>query len=205
MTYKKIRPQSGGNSLIEQVIAAPLEAAAKANSNMAHEQLAFVLKYCFEKTANESYTPRMINLIVTRQEIVESEGGGNEIQSFDTTINLPIITIVPLSSLAINKIEIDFNLEVTSMETNSESFQASNVRADTSQSVNQAVALRGKIGPTKSTQSNSNRKDQSRSNLEIKITAGPLPLPNGMLSLIDSFTKQIVPVELKDKQEREQT
>lgn len=199
MTYKKIRPQSGGNSLIEQVIAAPLEAAAKANSNMAHEQLAFVLKYCFEETASGSYTPRMINLIITRQEIVKGYDKEDEILSFDATVNLPIITIVPLSSLAIDRIEIDFNLEVTSMETISDHSQTNNLKTNTSQSTEQAVALRGKIGPTKSTKSNNNRKDQSRSNLEIKITAGPLPLPNGMLSLIDSFTKQIVPIDVKPK------
>ena len=67
----KFRPRFGGNSLIEQVIAAPLEAAARANSNMAHEQLSFLLKYCFEKDIivdaenreQEKYTPKMVNIV----------------------------------------------------------------------------------------------------------------------------------------------
>ncbi len=199
MARKQFRPQEGGNSLIEQVIAAPLEAVARANSNMAHEQLAFLLKYCFEEKPDGNYIPRMINLTVTRQEVVHGDNDNIDIISLESTINLPILTIVPISSLAVEKMEINFDLEVTSMETFSSDSQsdANKNKAPGSGKQNKGVALRGKIGSQRSNKTSSNRKEQNKSNLEIKITAGPLPLPSGVLTMIDSFNKQIVPVDIK--------
>jgi hypothetical protein len=198
MTIRQFRPANGGNSLIDQVIAAPLEAAARANSSMAHEQLAFVLKYCFEETSEGKYLPRMINLTITRHEIVEGENGDSELINVEAMINLPVLTIVPLSSLAVEKIEINFDLEVTSMESNSKKGSLKSANSPKSPTgEDKGMSLRGKIGPSRSKTTTSDRKEQSKANLEIKLTAGPLPLPTGILSMIDSFAKHITPHDVK--------
>lgn len=201
MTVSRFRPASGGNCLIDEVIAAPLEAAARANSNMAHEQLAFVLKYCFEQVSDGKYLPRMIDMTISRHELVETQGGECEMVSIDATIHLPIITIVPLSSLAVEKIEIDFDLEITSMESGTvdKKIESKGSSANTANPEKHGVNLRGKIGPARSKVASSNRKDHSKANLEIKLTAGSLPLPSGILSLIDSFGKHITPHDVKPK------
>lgn len=205
MIKKTFNPDKSRNCLIEQVIAAPLEAAARANSNMAHEQLAFILKYCFEKQDEGRYSARMIDLLITRQDVVQDENGESSLVTYEATINLPILTIVPLSSLAINKIEIDFDLEVTSMETVSQSKKLTQQDQRPDKSDEQGVNFRGRIGPSRSQTANSNRKEQSKANLEIKLTAGPLPLPTGLLTIMDSLGKQIAPTEVKPKEQTDDT
>src|SRR6476659_2746560 len=125
---------------IESLISAPLVAVSKANVVMAQGQTRFLLEYCFNKTG-VNYEPVMIRMALTKAVIspeipavkrVEPSAPGvlpivagvnavpavpASMQNVTTYFNLPLLTIIPLNSLAFEKVAIAFDMEITSVVT----------------------------------------------------------------------------------------
>jgi len=103
---------------MESLIGGPLNAAANANSSMALTQTKFLLDTCFSASSgdNPSYKPVMIDMTVSRSVITPAATAGAEatIQNVDSVIRLPLLTIIPLNSLAVDKVSIGFEMEVKS-------------------------------------------------------------------------------------------
>ncbi len=194
------------------LIGGPLEAAAKANQQMAMTQLQFMMTTCFNpktdgenKTVNGAYDPVMIEMSLERTIIEPSEDGSAPKTSTSTTaFRLPLLTIIPLNSLAVDDVKIDFEMEVKS------SFAKDNSHKDSSETeAKAAFTAGGQIGPFhvevhgsvshKSSSENTSSTHYKQSNsakYEVSVHAGQLPLPEGVKTIIDAYAKNVSPIVL---------
>ncbi len=195
---------------MDALIGGPLNAAANANSAMALTQTKFMLDTCFSidgEGAQASYRPVMIEMVLTRG--VLTTGGTKEkpetsIQSVDTKFSLPMLTIVPLNSLAVQTVDITFEMEVKS------SFAEEASEAKSSESKGEG-SFEAKIGwgPVSATIRGSASYDSKDSSTHdthyqksnsakytVSVHAGQLPLPQGVNTIIAAFTKSIEPIEM---------
>ncbi len=124
------------------------------------------------------------------------------IQTVTTAFNLPLLTIIPLNSLAVETVDITFEMEVKS------SF--SEEQTDTSEKeVKAATEFEAKFsaGPfSVSVKGNASydQKDSSTHNTHyqksnsakytVNVHAGQLPLPKGVNTIIEAFTNSIQPI-----------
>ena len=101
---------------MDDLIGAPLNAAARANAAMANTQTQFMLNTCFSYEEATGYTPIMINMSLTRGVLTPGAEPGDAptISQITTKFDLPIITIIPLNSLAVDNVDINFEMEVKS-------------------------------------------------------------------------------------------
>ncbi len=197
---------------IESIISAPLVAISKANVMMVKGQTDFLLKYCFVKDFEEEedetgkrikrvkhYNPEMINMVMARSELQPAEGIKGEenyvpeaIKTYKMTFQVPLISIMPMNSLVINKFNLDFELQITSTTTYN--------TQDTT--IDKRTHLNGKIGKQSSKSTTSKEEEQNErttKDLKVNIDVGQLPLPKGVLAIIDLYTNNIQPHEVIER------
>lgn len=190
---------------MDSLIGGPLNAAAKANAAMALTQTSFLLDTCFSKKDEKNYEPILISMTLTRGVIQPAEGGKDPIiKQVQTKFELPILTIIPLNSLAVDNVDISFEMEVKSSfgeDTHEEKSKA--LKAESS------FEAKFGYGPFSATIKGSVSYDQKESSSRdthyqksnsakytVNVHAGQLPLPQGVTTIIDAFTKSIEPIEL---------
>ena len=199
------------------LIGGPLMAAANANQSMALTQTKFMLDTCFTKTGSAdtkdlNYSPIMIQMTLTRGVI--SQGPADPatgktpdpvIQQFDTKFNLPLLTIIPLNSLAVDTVNITFDMEVKSSASEDHSeehtkelkaqvdFEAKFKAGCFSVSVKGSVSVDNKdVSSDKSHYEKSNS-----AKYHVDVHASQLPLPKGVTTIIDAFSKAIEPITIQ--------
>lgn len=154
---------------LDSIISAPMVAVSKANSIMLSGQSEFILNHCFNRVIASdnsfTYEPKMIVLVVKK---------GSEDVSF---IHIPLLTLLPINSLAIDKMKVKFNMEITSI---------SSYKAGSNDSLERKAQLIGKLSGEKK---NSGNALNSNKNLSVFVEASKLPLPNGLLNIIDMYSK----------------
>ena len=189
------KPQFGAELNIESIIGAPLVAASKANVMMLTGQAQFLLDYCFTKEeGSDLRQPLMIEMVLS-QPVVDP----GYISINKMAFQVPLLCLLPLNSLAIDKINVDFDLEITSVGSYD---YKSQVNADV-QLVEKKAVLNGRIAPAKQEYKKNFREQYDStlsSRLKVNIHAGRLPLPKGVLTLLDLYTKSIQPIQKIDKQ-----
>lgn len=179
---------------IESIISAPLIALSKANTMILNGQTTSILDQYFIKKKRKTsgdplktkyfYQPKMINMVLTKFMKVEEET-----KPYDVIFQVPLISIAPLNSIAIQKMNIAFNLDITS--TTSYINQSNTI-------IERKAQLNGKISNTN--QENNATSNYAKSNqrmLKINIQAGPLPLPLGVLNILELYSKNIQPFNIK--------
>jgi len=194
------------------LIGSPLMAAAKANQSMALTQVDFLMDTCFNKTstgsgesATTSYTPRMVELSITRS-IIQPSGTSAppEVTEQTTKMNLPLLTILPLNSLAVDSVTIDFTMEVKSSYSEDHSRTAkSSSSAQGSFSATVGISfLSATVSGSVSKKSSSTASDtthyekSNKATYTVNVHAGQLPLPAGVTTIIDAYSQAIAPIQL---------
>ncbi len=192
---------------MKELIGAPLVAATQANNMMAMTQTKFLLETCFfmkKSNDREIYKPIMISMTLTRP-VINSDG--SEAEPVETDFNLPLLTIIPLNSLAVDDINVNFEMEVKSSFT-SEKSSDSNKEAKDESSISKKISetnisaeLSGSVAASESANSSdkSTYKKSNSAKYEIKAHAGQIPLPVGVTTIIDTFSKSITPILLKNE------
>jgi len=192
---------------VKSLIGAPLQAAAEANGMMARTQTQFMLSTCFEKDGADAAAPLkpiMITFNITRS-VVNADGTAATPPTATVTFTLPLLTIIPLNSLAVDDVKVHFEMEVKSSnskdsETSTDTDTA--VKADLTAKVGYgcfSVEVHASVSSAIKTHA-SNKEHYESSNsarYEIDVHAGQLPLPVGVTTIIDAFTKNISPIMLK--------
>ena len=194
---------------MESLIGGPLNAAAKANSAMALTQTRFMLDTCFNRKEvsttepkSYQYEPIMIDMILTRSVIGP---GATVIKPASTKFTLPLLTILPINSLAVETVDINFEMEVKS------SFSEDDNKAKESESKGEgsfetklgwgplSVSIKGSASySSKDSETHNTHYEKSNSaKYTVNVHAGQLPLPKGVNTIIEAFTKAIQPIELK--------
>jgi hypothetical protein len=192
---------------IKSLISAPLLAGAEANAKMAITQTQFLLSTCFNVTGDEKskdYDPIMINMTLTRSVIKPDGTAGDPVK---TRFDLPLLTIMPLNSLAVDDVTVKFDMEVKSSfsndkETSSESESAAegSFSAKVGYGCFSAEVSGSVSASSKNTSSEKSHYEKSNSaKYEINAHAGQLPLPEGVTTIIHAFSQCIAPIQLKDE------
>ena len=185
---------------IDSLIGAPLTAATKANADMAITQTKFLLETCFKPAEdNKPREPIMIKLNITRPVIYSDS---TEPKSVTTSIELPVLTILPINSLAIKNVDIHFEMEVKSaFSEDQKQSEASSTSAEGSFSSKVgwgvfSASVSGSVkSSSKSTSESSAHYEKSNSaKYSISVNAGQLQLPEGVTTIIQAYTQAIQPV-----------
>lgn len=186
---------------IKSLISAPLLAGAEANSKMAKTQTEFLLDTCFE-LIDTNYKPIMINMTLTRSVINVDGTAGDPIE---TKFELPLMTIMPLNSLAVDDISVKFEMEVKSSFSNDKDSSSSTdtekkgaFKASVGYGCFSAEVSGSVSSSSKSASSEKSHYEKSNSaKYEINAHAGQLPLPEGVTTIIQAFSQSIAPIQLK--------
>lgn len=173
---------------IESIISAPLIALSKANTMMLNGQAQSFLDQYFikkeKKKGKQVYRPIMINMTLTKR--IDLEG---ETIYHNAIFQIPLLSIAPINSIAIEKMKLSFNLDITS--TTSYINNSNGI-------IERKAQLNGKISNIQ--EKNSLDKKYIKSNqkaLNIDIQAASLPLPLGILNILDLYSKNIQPSNIK--------
>lgn len=197
------------------LIGGPLNAAAQANSMMAVTQTKFMLDTCFasksdsDEEGKETLEPIMVTMQITRGVISEGEAKEGEspevnVTEVTTEFDVPLLTIVPLNSLGVDNVQVDFEMEVKSSYTD-ESSQSSSTKTSEQGSFAAklgggwwSVEVKGSVSHDSQTQS-SQKSSYQKSNdakYSVSVHAGQLSLPQGVTTIIQAFTNSISPITL---------
>lgn len=206
---KSMTGQFGGLPL-KALIGAPLKATADANAMLARSQTQFILSTCFDKSEDGSghLHPKMLQFKVERA-IINPDGSLSE-KKATMDMQLPLLTIIPMNSLAVDELDVSFDMEVkSSTEYKHEDSKAlsDEMKGDLTnayQSDRFSVEMHGSLASSQKANASKSTsgKNTSHARYEIKLHAGRLPLPTGLTTIIDMFNKSIAPIQLKNGEEK---
>lgn len=197
------------------LIGGPLKSAAEANAQMATTQVEFMLNTCFNEVSTgegenkvTNYDPVMVNMTLTRGVLTEThDSDGNpqtDIQNVRTNFALPLLTIIPLNSLAVDSVDVDFMMEVkSSTSTDNSKVNSSSTNAEGGFSGGGGfgpfqVSVHGSISHKNSSESKSSSHYQASNSAtyNVKVHAGQLPLPKGVNVIIDTYAQNVTPIQM---------
>lgn len=190
---------------IESLISAPLIAVSKANAMMLTGQARFLLENCFEKS-NGKYMPILIEMTMKRGEVQSSnDGGGIDIATQCIHFQVPLISLLPLNNLAIDKLKLDFGLNITSSfsgkgrKERKEEGKIPGVMKKTS-------ILNGRIAEDDTKNGGKNKGGrQTSSQIKVSIEVKSQDLPKGTKTLLDLYSKMITPVSVSGEDKADET
>lgn len=202
---------------MRSLIGGPLNAAAQANSMMAVTQTKFMLDTCFSKTTVkgadgkdvDGLSPIMVTMEITRGVITEQAAqdgkpAAPDITNVTTRFDLPLLTIVPLNSLGVDSVQVDFDMEVKSSYSD-ESSQSSSENTQAQASFDAklgegwwSVEVKGSVSHDSQSSSSTKSSYQKSNNAKytVSVHAGQLQLPEGVTTIIQAFTNSISPISL---------
>ena len=197
---------------MKDLIGAPLVAASEANNMMALSQTKFLLETCFELKSDgerEIHKPVMINMTVTRSVI---NADGSEAEPIESDFNLPLLTIIPINSLAVDEMNFSFEMEVKSSFSADTSTTASSDKKSeagigkTLDKGSVSTELTGSVAGTDKSDSkeSTSYKKSNAAKYEINAHAGQLQLPVGITTIIETYSNAIAPIQLKNDSKSQQ-
>lgn len=124
------------------------------------------------------------------------------IQNFTTTFNLPLLTIVPLNSLAVQTVDITFEMEVkSSFAEDQTEAKSTEIKAEASFEAKLgwgplSVTVKGSASyDSKDSSTHDTHYEKSNSaKYTVSVHAGQLPLPKGVNTIIEAFAQSIAPI-----------
>lgn len=199
----KFRPQGTSEADIDSLISAPLIAASNANSAMAREQAKFLMEFCF-KQEGDSYTPVMIEMHF-HQSVVEpgeTREDPHTIRRIHSTFEIPLMTIIPINSLAVETVDLEFDLEISSQHEHDDKDSDKRNLSSKLHGSGSGTKLKGKISYDSkeaiNQSSSSQYRSQNSSKLKVNVHAGQLPLPVGVNIMLDLYSKSVHPLIQED-------
>ncbi len=121
----------------------------------------------------------------------------------DMTLQVPLLTIVPIPFIRIATTDLEFNVKINSMS-NSENSSSTDVNASTSASVKGGVFVRTKVNINASVSHQQKKSEteqvQKEYSLNVKIHAVQDDMPVGMSRILDILEESIVPKDSAPKQ-----
>ena len=171
---------------MRDLIGAPLLAAAEAQQNLASVAWDFYQKIAFEKAGD----PKARTLDFTINRPVEQDG---TLEMVSQKIQAPFIGLVPVPSLLIDRININFQMEVTDTNVNKSSSES---EASTKISGGWWVTKAEVSGKVSSSKENTRTTNQT-AKYQVQVTASQQPQTEGLSKLMDIMASCIDPVETK--------
>jgi len=206
---------------MRSLIGGPLTAAAQANSMMAMTQTKFMMDTCFNKTPIKgkkdeySLAPIMVTMTLSRGVISQTPGADGkgdkvDIESVPSAFTIPLLTLIPLNALGVTDVQVGFDMEVKSSysdESSQQSSSSSHEEASFDAKLGEgwwSVEVKGSVSHDSSSSSSQSATYQKSNSAKytVSVTAGQLPLPQGVTTIIQAYTNSINPITLPQGSEQ---
>jgi hypothetical protein len=188
---------------MDALIGGPLQAAAGAQQALAMSQTQFILNTGFNQTrdasGNITYRPITATIEMGQSQPVIGQDGSVSTAESHLNVDFPIITMVPIPSLAVTSVDISFDMEVKSSYTHETDAESSSHTAESGSFDAKAgwgclsVEVKGSVSHD-SSQSNSDKQGYQKSNdakYHVEVKAEQQPIPDGIKMLLDMFSKNM--------------
>lgn len=182
---------------MRELIGGPLFAAAEAQEKLAsialnyYKQIAFYGKDETDPSnpeAKEGDT-RILKFKVNRP--VEQNG---EMKTLEQTVEAPFIGLVPIPSLLIDRVDVDFQMEVTDTNT-SKTTESTDVSTNISAKwFTVQASISGKVSSSRE----NTRSTNQTAKYQVHVTASQQPQTEGLSKLMDIMASCIEPIPTKD-------
>lgn len=173
---------------IAELIAAPLTAACDSQKRLAQSAFEFMTEIGYSDAANQ--TPRLLSFQLERP--VEGSASTQTVQ-----VNAPFLGLVPLQSLLIDDVQIDFQMEVTSTESStqkSDSEASTNVNSSFKFGcfASGSVSVSGKVSSSRE----NTRSTNQTAKYQVHVSARQQQPTEGLSKLMDIMASCVEPVKL---------
>lgn len=160
---------------IEHMVAAPLIAALKAHSMAAQSFADFFTKVCLFEDGGV----KMIRLAYEEQELDSS--GNSTGKTIKRVVDMPFFGAIPLPTFGVDKVNVDFELEINTVEETKTATDAS-VEASVKYGFGPwGVTAKGKVSHHRE----STRKTDTRSKYSFHVEASRQPMPEALSRVLD--------------------
>lgn len=172
---------------MRELIAAPLIAAAEAQEKLAGISWDFYQKIAFETDGNGKPTgTRILKFDVNRP--IEQDG---EMTQMKQTIEAPFIGLVPIPALLIDRIDVDFQMEVTATNT-----EKVNTSAEASSKISGGGwwGVKAEVSGKVSSSRENTRSTNQTAKYQVHVSASQQQQTEGLSKLMDIMASCIEPV-----------
>ena len=167
---------------MRELIAAPLIAAAEAQQELAATAWNFYQKIAFDE---DGKTARVLEFDIKRP--IQQDG---KMTTMSQSVKAPFIGLVPIPSLLIDRVDVDFQMEVT---------DTSNVKSTTNAEVEAKASakrwfINAEISGKVTTARENTRMNNQTAKYQIHVSASQQPQTEGLSKLMDIMASCIEPI-----------
>lgn len=170
---------------MSELIGAPLIAAADAQQRLAGIAWDFYQKIAYDGTGSSKKT-RLLEFDLERPIVEDGKVGG----TLKQTVKAPFIGLVPIPSLLVDKIDVDFQMEVTDTNVSKSSSSASAEASASARWFGITASMSGKV----STSRENTRTTNQTAKYQVHVTASQQRPTEGLSKLMDIMASCIEPV-----------
>lgn len=176
---------------MRELISAPLIAAAEAQQQLASTAWEFYQKIAFEKKEGDTGSGKTRVLEFEVERPIQQQGQG--VTLMKQKIQAPFIGLVPIPSLLIDRIDVDFQMEVTTAETTK-----STTTAEASTSISSGLFVKAEITGKVSTSRENTRSTNQTAKYQVHVSASQQQQTEGLSKLMDIMASCIEPISVKE-------
>ena len=179
---------------MEDLIAAPLKAVCDSQKQLAKSTHEFMTQIGFDTDDKGNLSgPRLLEYQLERPV--------NDGTMAKVVVKAPLLTLVPMPALAVNEVNIDFQMEVTDTQTTT-SKTASEITTEASGSAGflfwrASVKMNGKVSSSRE----NTRTTNQTAKYQIRVNARQQQPTEGLSKLMDIMASCIEPIEAATKKE----
>lgn len=170
---------------MRELIAAPLISAAEAQQQLASTAWDFYQRIAFE--GEESKKTRVLEFTVERP--IEQSGG---MKMMTQKIQAPFIGLVPIPSLLIDRVDVDFQMEVTHTDTTK-----TNTTAEVSTNISSGWFVKADISGKVTTARENTRTTNQTAKYQVHVSASQQQQTEGLSKLMDIMASCIEPISVE--------
>lgn len=174
---------------MRELISAPLIAASEAQQQLAASAWDFYQRIAFEQSESGSGQTSKTRILEFNVERPIEQGG--EVVLMKQTIKAPFIGLVPIPSLLIDRVDVDFQMEVTNTETSK-----SNMSSEVSTNISNGWFVKVEISGKVSTSRENTRTTNQTAKYQVHVSASQQQQTEGLSKLMDIMAKCIEPIKL---------
>lgn len=172
---------------MRELISNPLIAAAEAQQQLAATAWDFYQRIAFndkDENGHAKGSTRLVEFTINRP--IQKNG---TVVMEEQKVQAPFIGLVPIPALLVDRVDIDFQMEVTSTETNK-----SNVSSDVSTNISSGWFVKAEISGKVSTSRENTRSTNQTAKYQVHVSASQQPQTEGLSKLMDIMASCIEPI-----------
>lgn len=180
------------------LIGGPLSAACNAQTMLAKSTLDFIEEVGMEAYDSATKTRKVRTTNFSFSRTTESDKPG-EMKSENVEMNIPLLAIVNIPSLSIDKVSITFDMEVkSSVSSESKNVQDGQVEAKAGLRIgpfHMDVQIKGSI----SCHESNTRSSDNSAKYHVQVEASQQKTPEGLMRMLDILSSAVAPSNVSPK------